>query len=132
MNKGNLSYGLNARSGKGGTKKKKGLSGFGGGDDSDDNSSSDGNKSNTPGGTNARSSINKEIAAEQAALRKRAQSAMANASSSLDTNVYDYDAEYDTFSSGKKKLDMLPNRPRNSNNNKVLMNRRSQNIYPLY
>ena len=103
MNKGNLSYGLNARSGKGGTKKRKGgLSGFG--DDNSDDSSDD-----IPGGgtnnNNARSSINKEIAAEQEALRKRAQSAMAKASSSLDTNVYDYDAEYDTFSSGKKKLD---------------------------
>ena len=100
MNKGNLSYGLNARSGKGGTKKRKGgLSGFG--DDNSDDSSDD-----IPGGgtnnNNARSSINKEIAAEQEALRKRAQSAMAKASSSLDTNVYDYDAEYDTFSSGKK------------------------------
>ena len=103
----------------------------------DDSSDDDNTKSNytLSGGTNnnnARSSINKEIAAEQAALRKRAQSAMANASSSLDTNVYDYDAEYDTFSSGKKKLDMLSNRPRNSNKNKVLMNRRSQSIYPLY
>ena len=104
MNKGNLSYGLNARSGKGDTttkKKKKGLSGFGGGDDSDDDSSDDKGISNN----NARSSINKEIAAEQAALRKRAQSAMAKAS--LDTNVYDYDAEYDTFSSGKKMLDAI-------------------------
>ena len=80
MNKGNLSYGLNARSGKGGTtKKKKGLSGFGGDDDSsdDDNTKSNNTLSGGTNNSNARSSINKEIA--DSALRKRAQSAMANA-----------------------------------------------------
>ena len=92
--KGNLNYGLNARN-----KRKKGLTGFGG-DDSD--SGSDGGGASAGAG-GARSSINRDIAAEQAALRKRAKAAMA--ASALDTNVYDYDAEYDSFSSGKKKED---------------------------
>ena len=106
MNKGNLGYGLNARgdSGSGRSKKKKkGLSGFGGDDSSDDSStnSGDGNNKKTTSNNNARSTINKEIAAEQAALRKRAQAAMAKSS----TDVYNYDAEYDSFSSKKKQED---------------------------
>jgi len=105
MNKGNLSYGLNARSGgtggnsSKGKKKKKGLSGFGG-DDSDD-SSSDKDTNNTK--TSARSTINKEIQAEQEALRKRAQAAMAKSTSA--SIEYNYDDEYDNFSSNKKKED---------------------------
>ena len=105
MNKGNLGYGLNARgdSGSGKSKKKKkGLSGFGDDDSSDESTNSGGNnKKTTSKNNNARSTINKEIAAEQAALRKRAQTAMATSS----TDVYDYDAEYDSFSSKKKQED---------------------------
>ena len=41
------------------------------------------------------------ITREQAALRKRAKAAMATSS----TDVYDYDAEYDSFSSKKKQED---------------------------
>jgi len=107
MNKGNLSYGLNARSGGGGSsskgkKKTKGLSGFGG-DDSSDDSSSDKDTNNNNTKTSARSTINKEIQAEQEALRKRAEAAMAKSNTS---NIeYNYDDEYDNFSSKKKKQD---------------------------
>mmetsp|Transcript_32182 Transcript_32182/g.76938 ORF Transcript_32182/g.76938 Transcript_32182/m.76938 type:complete len:314 (-) Transcript_32182:25-966(-) len=87
-----LGYGLNKRKKKGG-----GLSGFGG-ESSDDDSASGGDKS---GG---RSAINKKLLTEQeamkAALRKRAEAAMKEASNSA---LYDYDGEYDSFSSGKKK-----------------------------
>jgi len=108
MNKGNLSYGLNARSGgtggnisSKGKKKKKGLSGFGGDDSDSSNSDKDTNNNNTK--TSARSTINKEIQAEQEALRKRAEAAMAKSTS---TNIeYNYDDEYDNFSSNKKKQD---------------------------
>ena len=89
----NLGYGLNKRKKKGG-----GLSGFGAGESSDDDSANGGQSSS------GRSAINKELQSEQeamkAALRKRAEAAMKEASNSA---VYDYDGEYDSFSSGKKK-----------------------------
>ncbi|KAL9188157.1 hypothetical protein ACHAXT_006535 [Thalassiosira profunda] len=95
-NKG-LAYGLNARNKR---RKGGGLSGFGG-DSSDESASGGANEGGAPGASTTRSDINKAIAAEQAALRKRAQDAMNK--SSLDSAVYDYDAEFDSFSSGKKK-----------------------------
>ena len=86
-----LGYGLNKRKKKGG-----GLSGFGG-ESSDDDSANGGQSS-------GRSAINRELQSEQeamkAALRKRAEAAMKEASNSA---VYDYDGEYDSFSSRKKK-----------------------------
>lgn len=93
----NLAYGLNSRN-----TKKKGLSSFGG-DSSDSNSDEDVGDTNQhkPVGGGARSAINREIAAEQSALRKRAEAAMAK-SSLADSAVYDYDGEYDSFASGKK------------------------------
>lgn len=93
----NLGYGLNARN----KRKKGGLTGFGG-DDSDSNDGDNDEAAGAAGGANARNDINREIAAEQAALRKRAEAAMAS-SAAADSAVYDYDAEYDSFSSGKKK-----------------------------
>lgn len=92
----NLGWGLNARN----NKRNKVLTGFaGGGDESsdDDDDAPDGTSTTT-----ARSAVNREIAAEQAALRQRAQAAMMAASSD-NSNVYDYDAEYESFSSDKKK-----------------------------
>ena len=91
---GNLGWGLNARN----NKRKKVLTGFGGGDDE----SSDDDTSTADVATTARSAVNRAIAAEQAALRQRAEAAMMAASSSA-SNVYDYDAEYESFSSEKKK-----------------------------
>ena len=91
---GNLGWGLNARN----NKRKKVLTGFGGGDDE----SSDDDTSTADVATNARSAVNRAIAAEQAALRHRAEAAMMAASSNA-SNVYDYDAEYESFSSEKKK-----------------------------
>lgn len=90
-----LGYGLNSRN-----KRKKGLAGFGGDDDSDSDGS-DGGGRGPADTTNGRNAINREIAAEQAALRKRAQVAMR--SSAVDSAVYDYDGEYDSFASGKEK-----------------------------
>lgn len=90
----NLGWGLNARN----NKRKKVLTGFAGGGDE----SSDDNDGAPDGTTTARSAVNREIAAEQAALRQRAQAAMMAASSD-NSNVYDYDAEYESFSSDKKK-----------------------------
>ncbi|KAL7458213.1 hypothetical protein ACHAWC_009776 [Mediolabrus comicus] len=94
---GGLGYGLNQRNNKK-RKKRGGLTGFA---DSDD-SSSDDNNSNTAGRQlSGRSAINREIAAEQAALRKRAEAAMA--SSNMDSAMYDYDGEYDSFALAGKK-----------------------------
>lgn len=94
---GGLGYGLNQRNNKK-RKNRGGLTGFA---DSDD-SSSDDNNSNTAGQQlSGRSAINREIAAEQAALRKRAEAAMA--SSNMDSAMYDYDGEYDSFALGGKK-----------------------------
>ena len=98
--KGRLDYGLNARNKpnkNASSSRKKGLTSFGG-DDSDSNDDDD-NRHHGPSG--ARSDINREIAAEQAALRKRAEAAM-DASSALDPMVYDYDGKYDSFGSGRE------------------------------
>ena len=92
--RGGLSYGLNNSK----KRKKGGLTGF-----ADDSSSSDDDAAgNNTGPLSGRSAINREIASEQAALRKRAKAAMAS-SSKMDSAVYDYDGEYDSFASGKKK-----------------------------
>ena len=90
-----LSYGLNNKK-----RKKGGLAGF-----ADDSSSSDdddraANKKSGP--LSGRSAMNREIAAEQAALRRRAEAAMAS-TSNMDSAVYDYDGEYDSFATGKKE-----------------------------
>jgi coiled-coil domain-containing protein 55 len=96
---GGLGYGLNQRNNK--KRKKRGGGGLTGFADSDD-SSSDDNNSNTAGQQlSGRSAINREIAAEQSALRKRAEAAMA--SSNMDSAMYDYDGEYDSFASAGKK-----------------------------
>lgn len=97
----NLGWGLNARS----NKRNKIITGFSGGDESsDDDAAAAAAPSDHPikSATNARSAVNREIAAEQAALRQRAEAAMM-AASSANSNVYDYDAEYESFSSEKKK-----------------------------
>lgn len=44
--------------------------------------------------------LNKELLSEQAALRKRAESAMKNAANS---EIYDYDGQYESFASGIEK-----------------------------
>mmetsp|Transcript_19627 Transcript_19627/g.28975 ORF Transcript_19627/g.28975 Transcript_19627/m.28975 type:complete len:320 (+) Transcript_19627:111-1070(+) len=44
----------------------------------------------------ARQAFNKELVAEQAALRSRAEKAISSAANA-DSNVYDYDAEYESF-----------------------------------
>ncbi len=90
--RGGLSYGLNNKK-----RKKGGLTGF-----ADDSSSSDDDAGGNTGPLSGRSAMNREIAAEQAALRKRAEAAMAS-SSKMDSAVYDYDGEYDSFASGKKE-----------------------------
>lgn len=90
--RGSLSYGLNNEK-----RKKGGLKGF-----ADDSSSSDDDAAGNTGPLSGRSAMNREIAAEQAALRKRAEAAMAS-SSKMDSAVFDYDGEYDSFASGKKE-----------------------------
>ncbi|KAL3805536.1 hypothetical protein ACHAW5_005597 [Stephanodiscus triporus] len=85
--RGNLAYGLNSRNNK---RKKGGPINFLGSDDSDD-SNGDG------GGGGGRGAVNREIAAEQAALRRRAEAAAKGAV------ACDYDAEYDSFSSSGRE-----------------------------
>jgi coiled-coil domain-containing protein 55 len=80
--KNKLSYGLN---------KPKNSNVFG-----DDDSESDEEKAEgtNPSTSAARSAVNRDIAAEQEALRKRAQQAMANAAND---SLYDYDGAYESF-----------------------------------
>ena len=94
---GSLGFGLNSR---GSTKKKKKKSNvFDDGSDDDDGNSKTGQGGN--GGDDVdtselsgREQVNRQIAAEQAALRKRAQAA---AAAIEDPSVYDYDGAYDSF-----------------------------------
>ncbi len=84
-----LGFGLNSR------KKKKAFSALGG-----DSSSEDEDQQNNG---SSKDKVNRELAAEQAALRRRAEKAMSNLSSE-----YDYDAEYESFSTNnqlKKKME---------------------------
>jgi coiled-coil domain-containing protein 55 len=102
VSKGNLAYGLNSRNS---SKRKKGpIDILGGGDDDDGSDDSDVNGDGAPGGGGGggRGAVNREIAAEQAALRKRAEAAMATKGADATTAAYDYDAEYDSFSGGKE------------------------------
>ena len=101
--KGNLAYGLNSRNK---SKRKKGpIDILGGGDDGSDDSDVDGDgaPAGGGGGGGGRGAVNREIAAEQAALRKRAEAAMAAKGADATTAAYDYDAEYDSFSGGKEE-----------------------------
>ncbi|KAL3803735.1 hypothetical protein HJC23_003789 [Cyclotella cryptica] len=93
MNIDHLSYGLNSRTNADAAttkaaapppRKKKGLAGF------DSDSSSDDENRNASTG---RSATNKAIAAEQHALRKRAEAAL--------STEYDYDGEYESFTKNK-------------------------------
>ena len=79
-----LGFGLNSR------KKKKSFSALG-----DDSSSEEECQNNN---SSSKDTVNRELAAEQAALRLRAEKALSEFSS-----TYDYDAEYDSFSSNKPK-----------------------------
>jgi len=100
LNKG-LGFGLNARgtgaSGdRGGKKKRKKMktaSVFDGG-----SSSSDGGEDSDLASAGGRGGVNRDIAAEQAALRRRAEQAMAAAEATGAAAVYDYDGEFESFS----------------------------------
>ena len=110
MKSGNLSFGLNNRSGtsKAGSGKKKKKSNVfdDDGSSSDDDKGKNGKDVTTKGGDyeledeedisnlSGREQVNRQIAAEQAALRKRAQAA---AAAIQDPSVYDYDGAYDSF-----------------------------------
>ena len=105
LNKG-LGFGLNARGSSAAAgpsrkskkpkKPKKGKSVF----DDDDGSSSDESSSGAANaGADGRSSVNAEIAQEQAALRRRAEAAMKAAAA--DT-VYNYDDGFEEFSTSEK------------------------------
>ena len=84
----NLSYGLNARHHK--NKCKKGLTGFDGSDNS--HSNNDDNVQNTSRAArpaSARSAVNQDIALDQAAVRKRAQTQTVLAALPMRLAVYD-------------------------------------------
>jgi coiled-coil domain-containing protein 55 len=85
-----LAFGLNSR------KKNTNVGSNVFGDDSD----SSGNESNDDANPNIsrKEVVNKQIAREQAALRRRAQAAFASAE---DKNVYDYDGAYNSFRTEK-------------------------------
>lgn len=88
-----INFGLN-------TRKPKASSVFQGDDEDDNNNSHDISKSR---GNATRDIVNRELAAEQAALRKRAEKAISELSSKSNNNMYDYDADYEAFSSGHQQ-----------------------------
>lgn len=81
-----IGFGLNKR-------KKKPANAF---DDSDDDDDDAEQEAATNKNEYRRDAVNREIAAEQEALRKRAKKAMAGAGSDKDS-LYDYDGAYDSF-----------------------------------
>jgi len=65
---------------------------------SDDDNDKDDNDNNQGGGQDtSRQTFNKELKAEQAALRSRAEKAISSASAGTN-DIYNYDAEYESFS----------------------------------
>lgn len=86
--KNKLSYGLN---------KPKKSNVFGDDDSESDEEEAEGTNPST---STARSAVNRDIAAEQEALRKRAQQAMANATND---SLYDYDGAYESFKPNKEE-----------------------------
>lgn len=90
--KGSTKYGLNKRGAR-----KSNV--FGGSDDDDDDDG-DGDSEDGNEPLSERGRVNKQIAKEQAALRKRAQAAAAALEHSA---VYDYDAAYDSFKEATKE-----------------------------
>ena len=90
-----LGFGLNKRS------KKSKSNVFDDDDDGDDDESeaSGNDNNNKRAKTDERDAVNREIAAEQEALRNRAKKAMAAASGD---SLYDYDGAYDSFNPTKK------------------------------
>lgn len=102
--KGALGFGLNSRSTA--TKKAKKPAAVSSNVFGDEDDESDGDD----GITSSRDRVNQQIAKEQAALRERAQAALAMSSKTLDgdkSNIYDYDGAYDSFAVApdqKKKI----------------------------
>jgi coiled-coil domain-containing protein 55 len=97
-----IGFGLNPRGKKNGNsngKKSKKKSVFDADDDSSSSASDpeDANNNNDKIGMSSKAHFNRELAAEQAALRARAEKAMQK---EKDHTVYDYDAEYESFSAG--------------------------------
>ncbi|KAL3909527.1 MAG: hypothetical protein SGILL_008054, partial [Bacillariaceae sp.] len=88
-----LGFGLNNRS----DKKSASKNVFGDDDEDDENSDDSGDNKETISG---RQAVNQQIAKEQAALRKRAQAALATAE---DPSMYDYDGAYDSFKPDPEK-----------------------------
>jgi hypothetical protein len=97
----NIGFGLNKRGGSGG--KGNALLDA---EDEDDSSEENGNAVNsTSAASSSRAAVNRELAVEQAALRKRAQEQILNATekNAGDSNVYDYDGVYDSLHPDKNK-----------------------------
>jgi coiled-coil domain-containing protein 55 len=96
----NIGFGLNKRGGGGNALL-----------DAEDDESSEENNSNAHGAnptsaaSSSRAAVNRELAVEQAALRKRAQEQILNATkkNAGDSNVYDYDGVYDSLHPDKNK-----------------------------
>jgi coiled-coil domain-containing protein 55 len=102
----NIGFGLNKRGGGGGGKGNALLDA-----EDDDDDSSEEHNSNAPAAnpasaaSSSRAAVNRELAVEQAALRKRAQEQILNATkkNAGDSNVYDYDGVYDSLHPDTKK-----------------------------
>ncbi len=85
-----LSFGLNTRKNKASSSILQ-----------DESSPSSSSEKEEESGHISRKNVNREIAAEQAALRKRAEKAISEMST--DNNILDYDAEYESFSSDRQQ-----------------------------
>jgi len=92
-----LNYGLNAR------RRTSKLSAFQDEEDSDSSPEPDKNSSSQKGG---RQVVNKDLSKEQLALRKRAEEQL-HSTHTLDSNIFDYDDHYESFSSLHQQQSML-------------------------
>lgn len=132
-----IGFGLNKRGSQGsggadGSKKPKKASRsvF---DDEDDSASDD---SNAHGNNDARSNFNRKLAAEQAALRARAQKAMEDQQRGTSDSgkgndaLYDYDTHYESFSKGHHHSEQVQS-SRDANRDKPKEKQKSRYIQNL-
>jgi hypothetical protein len=95
----NIGFGLNKRGGGGNA-----LLDAEDNDDSSEENDSNAHAANpTSALSSSRAAVNRELAVEQAALRKRAQEQILNATKKTGSNVYDYDGVYDSLHPDKNK-----------------------------
>ncbi|KAL7575577.1 hypothetical protein ACA910_020150 [Epithemia clementina (nom. ined.)] len=104
-----LSTGLNAR----GDDTARNVFASGDSDHDEDKNPINNNNNNSESSSSYRENVNRAIRQEQEAMRKRAEQSMKRAAAQEGSSIYDYDGNYESFSSSKQNEQA--NRPKQAN-----------------